>query len=144
MGIRFHGEEIRKTRAREHAIRFLFGGGVTLVAGLVAERFGPEIGGLFLAFPAIIPASLTLIANHEERKKREHGLNGKERGKDAAALDVRGATMGSCGLLLFGLLCWMLLPVWPIGAVLGVATVAWLLSAILIWQSYRKIRFGSR
>ena len=38
---------------------FFFGGLITAVAGVIAQRFGPIIGGLFLAFPAIFPASAT-------------------------------------------------------------------------------------
>jgi hypothetical protein len=144
MRIRFHTEGIRKTRAREHAIRFVFGGGVTLTAGLIAEHFGPVVAGLFLAFPAILPASVTLIASHEERRKREHGMKGSERGKDAAALDLRGAAMGSCGLLLFALLCWIGLSAWPTGATLGLATAVWFLSALAIWHLRRRIHFGKR
>ncbi len=54
-GIKFH----------EFALRFLFGGFCTVAAGIVARRFGPEIGGLFLAFPAIFPAGASLIEKHE-------------------------------------------------------------------------------
>jgi hypothetical protein len=32
-----------------------------MAAGLVADIFGPATGGLFLAFPAIFCASVTLI-----------------------------------------------------------------------------------
>jgi hypothetical protein len=142
MRIRFELDGIRRTRASEHAIRFLFGGAVTVAAALIAEHFGPEIGGLFLAFPAIIPASVTLIAGHEERKKREHGMKGRERGKDAAALDLRGAAMGSCGLLSFALVCWILLPRWPTAGTLGFAILAWLCLAFLIWHFRRRIQFG--
>ena len=31
------------------------------IAGMIAKRYGAEIGGLFLAFPAIFPASASLI-----------------------------------------------------------------------------------
>jgi len=37
---------------------------MTVIAGLIAFRFGPVVGGLFLAFPAIFPASATLIERH--------------------------------------------------------------------------------
>jgi hypothetical protein len=40
----------------QYALRFLFGGIVTAVAGLVAQHFGPVVAGLLLAFPAIFPA----------------------------------------------------------------------------------------
>jgi hypothetical protein len=38
--------------------------------------FGPSIGGLFLAFPAL-PASATLIEKHEKHKKEENGVEGR-------------------------------------------------------------------
>jgi hypothetical protein len=52
-------------------------------------------GGLFLAFPAIFCASATLIEKHERERKEEKGLQGKERGQDAAVLDAAGAGLGS-------------------------------------------------
>jgi hypothetical protein len=42
----------------------LLGGVVTVVAGLLAKHYGPVFGGLFLAFPAIFPASATLVDKH--------------------------------------------------------------------------------
>ncbi|HWO32650.1 MAG TPA: DUF3147 family protein, partial [Candidatus Acidoferrum sp.] len=50
-----------RTRWHEYAVRFLLGGAITVIAGLLAKRFGPMFGGLFLAFPAIFPASATLV-----------------------------------------------------------------------------------
>jgi hypothetical protein len=52
---------LRETRWYEYAIRSMLGGAMTVIAGLIAARFGPVVGGLFLAFPAIFPASATLI-----------------------------------------------------------------------------------
>src|SRR5215470_10834004 len=57
---------LRRTKRREPINRFLFGGAVTLAAGIVAKQCGAEVGGLFLAFPALFPATITLIAAHEE------------------------------------------------------------------------------
>jgi hypothetical protein len=71
---------------------------MTVIAGLVASRFGPVVGGLFLAFPAIFPASATLIEKHVRERKEKKGLQGTRRGKQAAALDAAGAALG--GLLL--------------------------------------------
>ena len=53
----------------EYGLRFLFGGAITVGAGLIAKRWGPELGGLFLAFPAIFPASATLVEKIEKEKK---------------------------------------------------------------------------
>lgn len=85
----------------EYVLRFIFGGAVTATTGIVAKHFGPEIGGLFLAFPAIFPASATLIEKHERDKKRKAGLHGTNRGREAAGLDAAGAALGSIGLIGF-------------------------------------------
>jgi Protein of unknown function (DUF3147) len=61
---------LRKTKWHEYAVRFVFGGLMTVGAGLIVHRFGPEVGGLFLAFPAIFPASVTLVEKHETQNKK--------------------------------------------------------------------------
>ena len=60
----------------EYAIRFLFGGLMTVIAGLIAQHYGPELGGLFLAFPAIAPATATLIDQHAKEDKQRAGFQG--------------------------------------------------------------------
>jgi hypothetical protein len=61
MQIKVDPSVIGQTTWYEYAVRFLFGGFITAVAGIIAKEFGPGIGGLFLAFPAIFLASATLI-----------------------------------------------------------------------------------
>jgi|SRR5437588_11750541 len=139
MIIKLDGSAVRETRWYEYALRFIFGGAITVAAGLVAREFGPAVGGLFLAFPAIFPATATLIEKHEREKKERRGLNGKKRGREAAALDAVGAAMGSLGLVLFAALVWMLLPGHPAGLVLAGATVAWLAASGVIWGIRRKL-----
>jgi hypothetical protein len=97
------------TKWHEYAVRFVFGGLITAAAGLIAHRYGPGIGGLFLAFPAIFPASATLVEKHETQKKRRAGLHGVIRGREAAALDAVGAASGCIGLAGFALFVWQLL-----------------------------------
>jgi uncharacterized protein DUF3147 len=63
-----------KTKWYEYALRFAFGGAITVAAGLIANKWGPGVGGLFLAFPAIFPASATLVEKHEKQEKQQHGL----------------------------------------------------------------------
>ena len=92
----------------EYLVRFALGGLATVVAGLVADIWGPAAGGLFLAFPAIFCASATLIEKHERERKEKKGLQGKERGKDAAALDAAGAGLGGVALAVFGAVMWFL------------------------------------
>jgi hypothetical protein len=98
---------LRDTKVHEYATRFLFGGLCTALAGLIAKRYGPEIGGLFLAFPAIFPAGLTLIAKHERKQKAEIGKDGTNRGRLAASIDAKGASLGCVGLLGFAFVVWM-------------------------------------
>jgi hypothetical protein len=52
---------IAEIRRYQYASRSIFGGLATAVAGVIAKEYGPSVGGLFLAFPAIFPASATLI-----------------------------------------------------------------------------------
>jgi Protein of unknown function (DUF3147) len=123
-----------QTKWYEYAIRFLFGGIITGVAGLIAQRFGPGIGGLFLAFPAIFPASATLIEKHERQKKEKEGLQGTQRGREVASIDAAGSAMGSIGLSVFALLVWQFLPRHSTWIVLTAATAAWLSVSLLIWH----------
>jgi hypothetical protein len=135
MRVHFDFSAIRKIRWYEYAVRFLFGGAITATTGLVAKRFGPVVGGLFLAFPAIFPASVTLVAKHELEKKQKVGKDGTARGKNAAALDARGAAMGTFGLAFFAIVVWKLLPSWNSMAVLSLAILSWLVVSILIWNA---------
>jgi hypothetical protein len=105
---------------------------MTVIAGLIAARVGPIVGGLFLAFPAIFPASATLIEKHVRERKERVGLAGARRGKEAAALDAAGATLGSFGLAVFALVIWLLIERAP-SLALVLATAAWLAVAVLAW-----------
>jgi hypothetical protein len=46
----------------EYLVRFALGGAIAVTARILAEHFGPVFGRLFLAFPAIFPASAALVA----------------------------------------------------------------------------------
>lgn len=54
-GIEINLEGLRGTRWSDFALRFVLGGTITAAAGVIAKLYGPVIGGLFLAFPAIFP-----------------------------------------------------------------------------------------
>jgi hypothetical protein len=103
----------------EYALRFGFGGVITVVTGVLAHNIGRAFAGMFLAFPAILPASLTLVKEHEGRKK--------------AADDARGARVGAIGLLAFAVVVALTATGWPAAAVLVVATVAWLAVSVGVW-----------
>jgi hypothetical protein len=123
----------------EYLVRFVLGGLVTVVAGIVAQIWGPAAGGLFLAFPAIFCASATLIEKHERERKEKKGLQGKERGKDAAALDAAGAGLGGIALAVFGAVIWFLASDTAVGS-LALAAIVWLVVAILLWRMGRTLR----
>lgn len=134
MRISFHPSSIRRTKPQEYTIRFVLGGFVTVLTGLVAKRFGPVIGGLFLAFPAIFPAGATLIEKHETEKKRRAGILSTVRGRQAAAVDAAGAALGGLGLAAFAFCVWKLLPGQNGPLVLTLATVVWFVVALLFWR----------
>jgi hypothetical protein len=94
---------------------------------------------LFLAFPAIFPASATLIEKHERQKKEEEGLQGTQRGREAASVDAAGSAMGSAGLLVFASIVWQFVPRYSTWIVLMGATVAWLTVSVLIWQLRKRV-----
>jgi hypothetical protein len=134
MKIRLDLSSLRHIKWHEYLMRFLLGGVVTVITGLIARHYGPVIGGLFLAFPAIFPAGATLIEKHEREKKCRAGIWHTIRGRLAAALDARGAAMGSLALAAFALIVWKLLPRHDATEILAVALGLWLALAILLWR----------
>jgi uncharacterized membrane protein (GlpM family) len=140
MTIKIDPSGLKQTKWHEYVLRFFAGGVITVVAGVIARKWGPGIGGLFLAFPAIFPASATLIEKHERQRKQKKGLHGEERGTDAAAIDALGAAMGGVGLVAFAVICWWLIPRYPAPLALSGATVAWLLVSFSVWAIRRRRR----
>lgn len=132
---------LKQTRWHQYAVRFFVGGMITAGAGIIANKYGPSIGGLFLAFPAIFPAGATLIEKHEKEKKERHGLEGAERGRQAASVDAAGAAMGSVGLFVFAFLVWELVPRYTAWVVLPVATLLWLAISVLIWLCRKRLDY---
>jgi hypothetical protein len=124
---------LRDVHWHEFAIRFVLGGAMTVIAGAVASRFGAATGGLFLAFPAIFPASVTLVERHVRQRKEERGLPGARRGKEAAALDARGAALGGLGMIGFASAIYMLIEHSAVLA-LGAAATLWMAISVLAWS----------
>jgi uncharacterized membrane protein (GlpM family) len=133
MRVEANFSSLKQTNFRGHLVRFVLGGAVTVAAGLIARRWGPVIGGLFLAFPAIFPAGATLIEQHEVKRKREIGQDGRGRGREAAALDALGAALGAVGLAAFGVALWRFLPGHSSWAALGLAAAAWVVVSGALW-----------
>jgi hypothetical protein len=134
MRVKIDPSVLRQTKWHDDAIRFLFGGLITAIAGIIAKEFGPGVGGLFLAFPAIFPASATLIEKHEMQKKERQGVDGTVRGRKAASIDAAGAAMGSLGLVVFAFIVWKVIPRHSHWLVLVAATTSWLAVSVLVWK----------
>jgi hypothetical protein len=134
MKVSFDFAALKKTTWQEYAVRFLFGGAITVIAGVLAKLYGPVFGGLFLAFPAIFPASATLLEKHQREKKRAAGISRTTRGREAAALDARGTAMGTVGLITFALIVWKLLPGWNDVSTLSAALAGWFVVSFLLWR----------
>jgi hypothetical protein len=129
---------LKKTKWYEYAVRFLLGGSVTVITGLLAKYYGPVFGGLFLAFPAIFPASATLVDKHEREKKHRAGIKRTTRGRQVAGVDAAGAALGSLGLATFAYIIWKLLPVWNVTGVFIAAVAAWLCVSVTLWWIRKK------
>ena len=140
--VEFKLSEIKNTTPLELVIRFAFGGVCTAAAGLIAKRYGPGIGGLFLAFPAIFPAGVTLIQTHEKKKKARIGSDGTHRGRLAASIDSAGAALGCFGLLAFALTCWKGLPHHNAVVIIAGSVAIWSVTSVALWEIRKRRIFG--
>ncbi|MEV5083358.1 DUF3147 family protein [Streptomyces sp. NPDC093064] len=102
---------VARTPRKDLLLRFGFGAGVSLLAAVVSRLFGSFVGGVFLAFPAILLAGLTLVAEEE--------------GLMSARDDARGAALGTLGLVAFAVVATVLLRHHSAWLALGAATAAW-------------------
>jgi len=105
----FDWSRLASVKPAELGLRFVFGTVIALVAAIAGTAAGPRFGGLFLAFPAVLPATLTLIE--------------KKEGMTKAWADASGGVLGALGLGAFAFTA-MLLRWNPVGALL-LALVAW-------------------
>src|SRR5262249_46960213 len=109
MNIRINPSALRETRWHEYLTRFVLGGLATVATGAIANVFGPETGGLFLAFPAIFSASATLIEKHERERKENVGCAGRDAAKRRQPWMLRAPPSEAWGFLLLALPsgCWL-------------------------------------
>jgi hypothetical protein len=107
-------EGIRKTKPHEWMMRFLFGSVISLIAGYCGEKFGPVVGGLLLAFPSIMPATLTLVKKHD--------------GREEAVESAYGTVLASVAMIAFAAM--VMFCVYR-----GVSTAASLFAASSVWVS---------
>jgi hypothetical protein len=115
--------------AKDIAVRFAFGAGTSALAGLISALLGSFVAGAFLAFPAILLASLTLVADEEGRSK--------------ARDDARGAAGGALGLIAFAIVGAVAFDVMTTPAVLVIATAAWLAVALGAYAIAWRLGYGA-
>jgi hypothetical protein len=118
-GVGSDAGRLRGTKPRDLVVRFGFGAAVSVAAGLVGLAWGERAGGVLLAFPAILPAALTLIESRE--------------GTSTAVADVRGAVAGALGMLCFALTVLALVGRTPTAVTLLAASAAWTLVSTAVY-----------
>jgi hypothetical protein len=123
--VRFDRDALRSVQPRDLAVRFAFGFGVSVAAGIVTLAFGSRLGGLFLAFPAILPASLTLIEKKDGRRQAEG--------------NALGAIIGAVALVAFALIAYVLFTRVPGVVVEAVALAVWLGVSIPLYLFIRRL-----
>lgn len=138
MRIRFDPTPLKESRPSGHALRFAIGGAVTAATGGVAKLWGPKVGGLLLALPAILPIGVALIAKLQNRKAGP-GARG-DRGRRAAVVEATGASAAAIGLIGFAVVAWRLLIRWPSWLALAMATTAWVGITLIVWLARKTPR----
>jgi Protein of unknown function (DUF3147) len=101
----------RHVSPRHLLARFALGAATSAVAGTISIVWNSKAAGVMLAFPAILAASLTLIADEESRR--------------AAREDARGAVLGGVGLVAFAGVGYASFGHLPPVLVLVLALLAW-------------------
>lgn len=108
--------QLAKVPVRDYLVRFALGAAISVVAALIANATSARFGGLFLAFPAILPAGLTLTQD--------------EQGTMAADRGALGAILGGVSLVVFAIVAEAALGRLPAGAALVLALGGWLVAAL--------------
>jgi len=139
MLLRLQFKSLKETKPSEYLWRFVFGGTVTVSASLVAHWFGPVIGGLFLAFPGIFPASVSLVEKHKTLRESEQGKHGTKSAAAEASVEATGASIGAIGLAAFAFVVWRGIPSHALAAVLCIACAAWMTVGWLFWWARERI-----
>ena len=111
--------EVRNVKPADLVLRFVFGAAISVIAGASGAAFGATVGGLLLAFPAILPATLTLIERRD--------------GNAAAIHDVGGAIFGGVGLVGFGLVATIALGLIPAWGALMAALGGWVIVGVSLY-----------
>jgi hypothetical protein len=111
--------EIRGLQPKEYLYRFALGAAISIVAGIIGKAVSARFGGAFLAFPSILPASLTLLEQKE--------------GKRRADRNAIGAVLGGLGLMVFAMIGEAAFGQLTPFIVLLLATVGWVVASLFLY-----------
>ena len=139
MRLKLRFDSLKQTKPMEYISRFVFGGLVTILAGLVADHFGPVIGGLFLAFPGIFPAGVSLVEKHKTEREKAEGKLGTRSARGQASVEAAGASVGTIGLIGFALVLWQGLPAHPFLNMMLMAGATWIAMSWLFWWARERM-----
>jgi hypothetical protein len=139
MRLKLRFDSLKQTKPMEYLSRFVFGGLVTVLAGFVADHFGPVIGGLFLAFPGIFPAGVSLVEKHKTLREKAEGKLGTRSARGQASVEAAGASVGTLGLMGFAVVLWQGLPTHNFRPVVLMAGGTWIAVSWLFWWTRERI-----
>ena len=122
----FHLDQLRKADPKELLVRFVLGAAVSVVAGIISKAVGARFGGMFLAFPAILPASLTIVQDEE--------------GTRTADRDAIGAVLGGLALVVFAAVGESMFSRYNPAVVLATALGAWIGAALILYTCLALLR----
>ncbi|HEY4463250.1 MAG TPA: DUF3147 family protein, partial [Streptosporangiaceae bacterium] len=104
-------DAVREIRPGALAARFAFGFAVSVVAGLIGVAAGQRAGGVMLAAPAVLPATLTIIERRE--------------GRGPAVTEAQGSVPGAVALIGFALVAAATTARIPLAGALFAALATW-------------------
>ena len=111
--------KLRAAKLRDYALRFALGAVISIGAAIADKAVGARFGGIFLAFPAILPASLTLIQEKEGTRRADR--------------NAIGAVLGGAALVIFAMIAELTLRRIEPYLALMLALLGWIVSSLVLY-----------
>lgn len=118
--------KLRQVEPKELLVRFALGAAVSIVAAIISKALGARLGGVFLAFPAILPASLTFLQDKEGTRQADR--------------DAIGAVLGGAALVVFAAVGESLFARHNSAVVLVAALGAWTVAVLVFYAALALLR----
>jgi hypothetical protein len=117
---------LKEAHWKDLAVRFALGAAVSVIAGLISKVADPRLGGVFLAFPSILPASLTFVQEQEGTRKADR--------------DAMGAVLGGLGLVVFATIGESMFTRYNSAWVLAAALGGWIVAVVVFYAGLAIVR----